>query len=214
MSLRLLFQGNQSCLQVALITGGTQGKGFEIAKALAYTKARVLILARDVDRPDIALLQIKRYCRVHEKFAPDMKFIECDLARLSDVRRVGDELCEQESRLDLVCYLCLLTSLPNLTPCTLPGGVRRWGRHTSFRCLRGRHRSPLRHHPPRPLSPHQPPPPSPPPHRINTASSPFTINLAHAFPNVHPHPCPADSTDSLSHLNIPCRRLALRPVLL
>ncbi|KAI1794103.1 NAD(P)-binding protein [Ganoderma leucocontextum] len=88
--------------KVALITGGTQGKGFEIAKAFAYARARVLILARDGDRPDIALLQIKRHCRVHEKFVPDVKFVECDLASLSDVRRVGDQLCEQESRLDMV----------------------------------------------------------------------------------------------------------------
>lgn len=87
-----------------MITGGTQGKGFEIAKALACAKARVLILARDVDRPDIALLQVKRHCRIHEKFVPDVRFIQCDLARLSDVRRVGDELCEQESRLDMVHY--------------------------------------------------------------------------------------------------------------
>ncbi len=94
-----------------MITGGTQGKGFEIAKALAYARARVLILARDEDRPDIALLQIKRHCRVHEKFVPDVKFIGCDLASLSDVRRVGDELCAQETRLDMVRSPWLLSFL-------------------------------------------------------------------------------------------------------
>nr|VWO99411.1 G protein beta subunit Gib2 [Ganoderma boninense] len=121
--------------KVALITGGTQGKGFEIAKTLAYAKARVLILARDEDRPDIALLQIKRHCRVHEKFVPDI-------------------------------------------------------------------RSTFRHHPPRPLPPHQPPPPSPPPHCINSPSPPVAVNVTDPLPHIHPLPRSACPTNSLPHLDL------------
>ncbi|TBU56866.1 NAD(P)-binding protein [Dichomitus squalens] len=88
--------------KVALITGGTQGKGLEIAKAFASAEARVLILARDEDKPDVALLQVKQHCRAQQIFSPDVNLIQCNLANLADVRRVGDIVCEQESRIDIV----------------------------------------------------------------------------------------------------------------
>ena len=88
----------------------------EIAKALASAKARVLILARDEDRPDVALSQLEQHCKTREKFTPDVRFIQCDLADLADVRRVGDTLCKQEDRLDIVRAPFLHSLRPSLTP--------------------------------------------------------------------------------------------------
>ncbi|KAI0328620.1 NAD(P)-binding protein [Cubamyces sp. BRFM 1775] len=90
--------------KTALITGATTGVGLEVAKVLASKKARVLILARHEDRPDEALGQIRAYSAETCGHGPDVVFVPCDLSHLEEVKRVGDEICERESRLDiLVC---------------------------------------------------------------------------------------------------------------
>ncbi|KAH9892550.1 hypothetical protein C8Q73DRAFT_619882, partial [Cubamyces lactineus] len=90
--------------KTALITGATSGVGLEVAKVLASKKARVLILARNEDNPDGALEQIRVYASENGGHGPDVAFVPCDLSHLEEVKRVGDEIRERESRLDiLVC---------------------------------------------------------------------------------------------------------------
>ncbi|KAI0630325.1 hypothetical protein C8Q77DRAFT_1200860 [Trametes polyzona] len=90
--------------KTALVTGATTSVGLEVAKVFASKGARVLILAREEDDPDKALERIRKYCAKEDSgdTKPDLQFVECDLSRLDEVRRVGDELCERESRLDIV----------------------------------------------------------------------------------------------------------------
>ncbi|KAI8993052.1 hypothetical protein BD414DRAFT_372769, partial [Trametes punicea] len=90
--------------KTALVTGATSGVGLEVAKIFASKRARVLILARPEDGPNDAIEQIRAYSFSILGHNPDLKFFECDLADVEDVKRVGDEMCESESRLDiLVC---------------------------------------------------------------------------------------------------------------
>lgn len=85
------------------MTGGTYDVGLEVAKALARAKARVIILSPREDSAPDALEHIRQYCRNKDENArPDVDAIECDLARLEDVKRVGDEICQREQRLDIV----------------------------------------------------------------------------------------------------------------
>lgn len=82
-----------------MITGGTQGIGFEVAKALALANARVFLLSRKEENAQEAVAKIKE---ASSGTVPDVTFLQCDLGNLREVRRVADSVREKESRLDLV----------------------------------------------------------------------------------------------------------------
>ncbi|KAH7926517.1 NAD(P)-binding protein [Leucogyrophana mollusca] len=84
--------------RTVLVTGATVGIGFEVARAFAESRARVLLLSRKTEHGDDAIAEIKR--SVSE--AADVHFIECDLGNLAKVREVGDRIREGEERLDIV----------------------------------------------------------------------------------------------------------------
>ncbi|EIW82789.1 NAD(P)-binding protein [Coniophora puteana RWD-64-598 SS2] len=84
-------------LQVAVVTGATVGIGFEVSKALALAKARVLLLSRKAEHGDDAISKIKE-----EAPDADVHFIECDLGNLRNVKDVGDRICAEQKRLDIV----------------------------------------------------------------------------------------------------------------
>ncbi|KAI0373169.1 NAD-P-binding protein [Pilatotrama ljubarskyi] len=83
--------------RTALVTGGTQGIGYEVAHALALAKARVLLLSRKEENGSKAVASIKE-----EDPAADVEFVECDLGNLMMVRDVADRIRESEPRLDLL----------------------------------------------------------------------------------------------------------------
>lgn len=78
--------------------------GLYVAKVLAAKGARVLLLARREDNPEAALEHVRQHCSKHDGHIPDPDpvFVECDLANLGVVKRVADDLCERETRLDIV----------------------------------------------------------------------------------------------------------------
>lgn len=86
--------------KVAVITGGTGGIGFEVARALAISKARVLLLSRKGEHGEEAIRKIKESADTGP--IPDITFIECDLGNLGKVKKVGSQIREQEKRLDIV----------------------------------------------------------------------------------------------------------------
>ena len=98
--------------QVTLITGRTKDIGLAAATALAGAKARVLILAEKEDEGDDALQHIRTHCRESGNGTePDVAYLECNFASLTDVKRVADAICAQESRLDIVRIHLRHTSL-------------------------------------------------------------------------------------------------------
>ena len=87
--------------QTAVVTGGTVGIGFEVSKAIALAGARVLLLSRHSENAEEAISKIKAEASPNGPI-PDITFISCDLGNLERVKVVGDQIREQEERLDLV----------------------------------------------------------------------------------------------------------------
>ncbi|KZT11007.1 NAD-binding protein [Laetiporus sulphureus 93-53] len=88
--------------RTAVVTGGTGGIGFEVAKTLALAKARVLLLARGSENAEEAISKIRTAAQDSSGALIDVTFIECDLGNLKHVKKVGDQIREQEERLDLL----------------------------------------------------------------------------------------------------------------
>lgn len=82
------------------MTGGTGGIGFEVARALALAKARVILLSRKDEHGEDAMKEIKTSSA--DGPIPDITFVPCDLGNLKMVREVADRLREHEERLDIV----------------------------------------------------------------------------------------------------------------
>ncbi|KAL4261091.1 NAD(P)-binding domain superfamily protein [Pleurotus pulmonarius] len=82
----------------ALVTGGTGGIGFEVAKALATSGARVLVMSRKSEHGEKAVAQIQ----AAGDTPVDVKFIACDLGNLTEVRDVAEQIKKDEGRLDIL----------------------------------------------------------------------------------------------------------------
>ncbi|KZT72097.1 NAD(P)-binding protein, partial [Daedalea quercina L-15889] len=85
----------------AVVTGGTVGIGFEVAKVLALAGARVLLISRNHENAEEAISKIKSEADQHGSTV-DVIFTPCDLGSLEHVRQVGDRIREEEDRLDLL----------------------------------------------------------------------------------------------------------------
>jgi NAD(P)-dependent dehydrogenase (short-subunit alcohol dehydrogenase family) len=93
--------------RIVLITGGTSGMGYEDALALARAGAEVIIAARNPERGAQAIARIKTA-------VPDAKvrFKAVDLADLSSVRALAEELNQKLPRLDVLINNAAIMSPP------------------------------------------------------------------------------------------------------
>lgn len=80
--------------QVALVTGGTRGIGYVIARTLVALGARVYISSRDAE----ACVQAEKYLSAIGSCVA----IACDLSTLEGVDRLTQALGEREDRLDIL----------------------------------------------------------------------------------------------------------------
>lgn len=101
-------------VQTAIVTGGTRGIGFEVAKTLAYGGARVVLVSRKQESGRQAL------CAIQEQMperagAVDLRFVQCDFGSLQNVKCAADQLAQEEPRVDIVCALQSHTRGPELS---------------------------------------------------------------------------------------------------
>ncbi|KAH7063728.1 dehydrogenase with different specificitie [Macrophomina phaseolina] len=84
--------------RVAVVTGGAFGIGYEVSRAFAHHKARVIMVNRKEEQGDAAVKKLKE--EVGED-AP-VEWIPCDMGDLKQVREVFSGIREREERLDLL----------------------------------------------------------------------------------------------------------------
>ncbi|KAI0949626.1 hypothetical protein AcW1_009175 [Taiwanofungus camphoratus] len=88
--------------RTAVVTGGTGGIGFEVARTLVLSRARVLLLSRKAENAEAAIVKIKESQLKQAGPVADVTFIPCDLGNLGHVKKVADQIRGQEARLDLL----------------------------------------------------------------------------------------------------------------
>lgn len=90
--------------KVAVVTGGTGGIGYEVAKALALAGARVVALSRKQEHGDETLAALREAAAGIEGHSGqvDFRFVACDFGELKQVRDVADTLAKDEPRIDIV----------------------------------------------------------------------------------------------------------------
>ena len=76
--------------KVALVTGGTDGVGKEIARGLAQLGAQVIIVGRDAGKGARAEREIRA-----SSDNRDVEFIRADLSLMREARRLGDEVANR-----------------------------------------------------------------------------------------------------------------------
>ncbi|KAG8894904.1 hypothetical protein FRB99_000921 [Tulasnella sp. 403] len=90
--------------RVAIVTGGTGGIGYEVAKSLALAGARIVVLSRKTEHGEEAISKIKTLAAEDPENTIDIdaEFVECDFGSLKKVKEVADRLAEKEERIDLL----------------------------------------------------------------------------------------------------------------
>ena len=79
-----------------MITGGNAGIGFETSKDLSRRGAKVIILARSLERAKNAAAEIE------EETGQPVEVVKLDLSSLQSVRECAAELMEREERVDIL----------------------------------------------------------------------------------------------------------------
>ncbi len=82
--------------RIALVTGSTDGLGREVAKRLAAEGAHVIVHGRNVERGQAVVAEIAAAGK------GSARFYQADFASLAEVRRLGDEIRRDFTRLDVL----------------------------------------------------------------------------------------------------------------
>ncbi|KAG8985119.1 hypothetical protein FRB93_006071 [Tulasnella sp. JGI-2019a] len=90
--------------RVAIVTGGTAGISYEVAKCLTLAGARVVVLSCKSENGENAVSQIKTLAAEDTKntVEPDVEFVECDFGNMHKVKEVADKPVKQEKRIDIL----------------------------------------------------------------------------------------------------------------
>ncbi|KAF2110245.1 hypothetical protein BDV96DRAFT_667202 [Lophiotrema nucula] len=98
--------------KVFIVTGGSSGLGFELAKILYAAGGKVYILSRTKQHVDDAILNIKRDVGTDGPELGILEFIQMDLEDLTSVQAAAREFVRKEKRLDVLFNNAGLASVP------------------------------------------------------------------------------------------------------
>ena len=84
--------------KVVLVTGGTSGIGLETARALFATNADVFITARDLDKANKVIVDIRKSTQGEGRF----EAIEMDMDKLESVRAAAQAFLVKSSKLNVL----------------------------------------------------------------------------------------------------------------
>ncbi|KAL1958256.1 hypothetical protein VTO42DRAFT_4764 [Malbranchea cinnamomea] len=94
--------------RVAVVTGGSKGIGFEVARSFLEAKARVILISSNEEMGSEALKRI----RSDFGESAQVEWHGCDLGNLKQTREVVSRIAQKEQRLDLL----ILSAGINATP--------------------------------------------------------------------------------------------------
>src|SRR5882724_6078390 len=86
-------------LRNALVTGGTDGIGKEIARGLARSGCRVVIVGRNHEKGERAAAELRR-----TSGNPNVEFLQADLSLVSEAKRVTHEINARWNRLKYLIH--------------------------------------------------------------------------------------------------------------
>lgn len=81
--------------QVAVVTGGNRGLGFAIASGLAQVGAHVIIIARNQEKSEEAVVKIRTDGGLADYYL-------CDLSILPDCKQIIDEIRQKHNHIDIL----------------------------------------------------------------------------------------------------------------
>src|SRR5260370_4651113 len=87
--------------KVVVITGGTSGVGQAAAVTLASLGARIVLIARDAERAEATLAQLREKSPSSEQDVAHSVYW-ADLSRVAEVKRVAEEIAAAEPRIDVL----------------------------------------------------------------------------------------------------------------
>jgi len=99
--------------KTALVTGGAEGVGLEVARELARNGARVIICAEDVTKGETALMDIRGSMQ-----GALVSYEHVDLADLESVRSFSDKFRVDHDQLDILIKNARVFSPPVRTKST------------------------------------------------------------------------------------------------
>jgi len=82
--------------KIIIVTGGNNGIGYEIIKALLFKNAKVYMASRSHERAEAAISKLKT------ETGKEATFLELDLANLSSVRKAAEEFKSKERELHVL----------------------------------------------------------------------------------------------------------------
>ena len=85
--------------RTALVTGGTDGIGKEVARGMARAAHRVLLVGRDKQKGARAVKEIYQ-----STGNPNVEFLAADLSLMSEANRLADEIASRSNRLNYLVH--------------------------------------------------------------------------------------------------------------
>jgi len=93
--------------KVAIVTGANSGLGYEVARALAYKGATLIMACRDAKKGEEAVLKLRQ-----EFPKAKLELMPLDLADLNSIRSFAETFSQKYSTLDILCNNAGVMAIP------------------------------------------------------------------------------------------------------